>query len=180
MRAWTRLESSPHTQTLGNTHMRAILMIFFCFLLSGCVGVQFIGTKYRFYEKPHLKSDNGVVKYASDNGRSDWSEADIVKIWGKPNQIMESDGVKKLLYKRGLRWNGLYLFIVFPIPIQIPTGYLYSIATFEDNEFKHVESQNSEALFSAVCIFPPFNPAAPNNCEAIKYESDSVHIEFTR
>jgi hypothetical protein len=94
---------------------KMVPLLFLCLLTQGCVGIGALRTRTEAYPIPYMSGTN------SPADTSNWLEDH----WGKPNKISHA-GAGSLdeiwTYKFGLRWDGVLLAVVVPIPIAVPVG----------------------------------------------------------
>jgi hypothetical protein len=104
--------------------VKLTLLLMLPLFLSGCFGLA-VGT----YGK-HQKLTTGFVLAKGKNNfgisshPEDYSEADITRFWGKPDETTLSGCCKVLKYHDGISWAGVGAFvIVVPIPLLLPSGH---------------------------------------------------------
>ncbi|GEM_PF-5808709 len=103
--------------------------LIFSFLLiltnSGCAyfGVGAIGEVV--YSGP--RQDYGFNMLKSDlkveNRSKPYQYREIVAEWGEPSTIIDKHEIKSVVYYNGLRWRGVVLVPLIPLPFVMPVGF---------------------------------------------------------
>ena len=135
-----------------------IICIFLC---GGCFGIVVQGDKSAIVNNPNISKDKGYIGNFSLKPNTYVTEAELIKYWGSPDNVMYNDkGQKQLIYRRNeLRWNGIFvLAVVVPIPLLIPVGHDYFLFTIENGNISSVYMKNDSDEFGSYCtIFPLFH-----------------------
>ena len=104
-------------------------MLILCSLLQGCVGISVSTPKTQRFQQPQLALEacaRGVWNSTpSDTNTLVFSSAWLESNWGKPAAISpapEGDIGEVWTYKFDLNWNGTILFLLIPIPLELPIG----------------------------------------------------------
>ena len=93
--------------------------------LSGCLGLA-VGS-YGKHERLHpsfalAKGKNNFGGFSV--AARDYSESEILSLWGEPDGITTNDCCKVLSYHDGYSWSGVGAFVVVaPVPLLVPTGH---------------------------------------------------------
>ncbi len=141
-------------------------------MLQGCifVGGAVVGTVHSTVDDPVLSKTKGQLKRAPrDLTKTSYLTTisrDVVrKYWGAPDEIhVISKGIEKWEYDLGLRWNGIILIPLVPIPLFIPVGYEHVDLTFENHILTSADMYTERFLGGAGCgasgimhaQFPPY------------------------
>lgn len=131
-------------------------------LCSGCVGVAVTGDKSAVVNNPNVSKNKGYIGNAPLAPDTHVTESELLKYWGSPDQIEVNDkGLKQLLYKRNeLRWNGITLMVIIPIPLMIPVGHDYLSFTVDNGNITAANMKNNSGESGFYCwIAPLFHPA---------------------
>lgn len=107
--------------------MKPILLIILVYLcLSGCVGYSAHGNYELTVASPNISNVKGklVVDKSASYSTDERVKSNIIyKNWGKPDEIVKTENdVEFWSYSFNNRWNGVYLFVVVPIPLFLPVG----------------------------------------------------------
>lgn len=121
---------------------RNILVIFVVMVLTtSCIGIGFIKETSKAYNGHFIpKKEAGYIEMEFPITRSAnyiepnielVSKADLLKIWGKPNKIINTDA---WIYKRELALTGVVIAAIIPIPILFPVGKRNTEIFFKDDK----------------------------------------------
>jgi hypothetical protein len=84
-------------------------------LLPGCVGFAYFGTE-------HMDGLDPTAVYEAGNKRP-VTEETLLRRMGEPDErLILSETKETWVYDRGLRWNGVALLVIIPIPLILPVG----------------------------------------------------------
>lgn len=123
------------------------VIIFILFMISiclchGCVAVSLMGDRSAIVNNPIIsKYSKGYIGHVSLKPNNYMTEAELIKYWGNPDEIIYNDkGQKQLLYKRSeWRWNGIFAAVlVIPIPLLVPVGHDYLLFTVDNGNISSV------------------------------------------
>jgi hypothetical protein len=87
--------------------------------------------------------------------------SDVENLWGKPDKLTIKDGKKDYTYHLGLRWNGLILIpvIPLPIPLALPVGHeSITFTFFEDKLTRWSILRNHYCVSAAGFSVIPLDP----------------------
>jgi hypothetical protein len=125
-------------------------------LCSGCVGFVVHGNEHHRAEKPILSVDRG--RYLGSDGANGRfpvpTQSHVIQAWGKPDRVETSDqGNSRWIYKNGIRWNGVVVFLGIPIPLLIPVGSDYLAVEYAGESVIAVDTLTNEVQSGAACGF---------------------------
>lgn len=95
--------------------------------LQGCtvLGVAAIGNRSSSIVTPNVSTEKKCIE-RSIEGASPITSEELLAHWGKPDDIYKDELRKEIWrYEFGLRWNGLIIGFIVPIPLVIPVGHDY-------------------------------------------------------
>jgi hypothetical protein len=125
-------------------------------LCSGCAGFAVHGNDHYRAERPILSSDRARY-FGADSVNAKFripTKDQVLDAWGKPDRVeTSSQGSPRWIYKTGIRWNGVVVFLGFPIPLVIPVGSDYMVVEYSGDSVAAVETINNEVKSGAVCGF---------------------------
>ena len=107
--------------------MRLVLVVLYCTLLSGCIGVASLPGSINHQDGC---SDASGMAGIGDH-KFKLSKPDMEKIYGKPEKIIATEGGEQWYYPSGLKWRGIVVYVIAPIPLAIPIGRDYHIVNFK-------------------------------------------------
>lgn len=107
---------------------KLVPLLILCALAQGCVGVSVSTAKTQRFQNPQLAEEacvqglRGSAPSATNSPAvsSAWLESH----WGKPAAFRRapSGDTEVWTYKFGLNWNGAILFVLIPVPLELPIG----------------------------------------------------------
>jgi len=104
--------------------------------ISGCAG---FGTLYPIDTnktvKPKIGNKLGSIYTSKDNIHSTCSQ--VLKLWGKPDNITIKGNSKTLTYKYGVIFIGIMPIIIIPIPLALPVGQKKTFIECENDKVTH-------------------------------------------
>lgn len=108
---------------------RIVPLLILCVLTQGCVGISVQSAKTERFQDPHL-ADNGSARGLRDRDPGEtnataYTTAWLEAHWGKPSVIRHAGpgGLDETwTYKFDLNCTGALLFVIIPIPLEVPTG----------------------------------------------------------
>ena len=118
-------------------------------LVPGCIGIVGVGDKE---SKPALMSTEVDAKRYESHSR-------------KPERIeVESAGNGREVWiyqQEGLRWRGIVLFVIVPIPLIVPVGHEEMRIVVEQGRILSSATRKSGGTWGAMCgfIWHPHSPA---------------------
>lgn len=120
--------------------LRSIILLSML-IVSGCaiIGVGEIGEAV--YKTPDNSHGNRWVrsKYSrlfypsSEAGSHRVSPDEVEAIWGDPKDTVIDSNTKKLTFNNGLRWRGIILLPLLPLPFAVPVGNSTVTFNFEND-----------------------------------------------
>ena len=121
------------------------LLLMLPLFLSGCCGLA-VGS-YGRHER--LKTAVSLAKGKNNFGGSihsgDYSESEIVSLWGAPDGTATNDCCKVLSYHKGCSWSGVGAFlIIVPIPLIVPSGHYENRFYLKDGKCVGLVSEYGE------------------------------------
>jgi len=125
--------------------IKFILLATLPMFLSGCLGLA-VGT-YGKHERlttsfALTKGKNSFRDFAQPGN---YSEADIIRLWGKPDEIASNDYCRVLEYHEGLSWAGVGAFVIaVPVPLLFPSGHYDNSFYLKDGRCVGLVSQYGE------------------------------------
>lgn len=108
---------------------KMVPLLILCALVQGCVGVSVSTTKTESFHDPQLTDEACARGFRSrtpsDTNAPAFTSAWLESHWGKPAAISRApagDAGEVWTYKFDLNWNGTILFLLIPIPLELPIG----------------------------------------------------------
>lgn len=126
---------------------KIILSLLLLIFSSGCAFVGYGGIGEAVYTSPEqsgsvfaytmLKKDLSIRdKKVTDI--KPFQISDVETEWGTPDDtVIVNEKSIKIIYKQGLRWKGIVIIPLIPIPIAIPVGHKTITFTFEYDSLKN-------------------------------------------
>ena len=115
--------------------MRIMLLLAACTLMQGCIGAGIAWTHTGGCSNPdleYLQHGNLRSRGAADtNGTPAWLQTN----WGKPTSVkrLGKGGTTEVwTYKYDLNWNGAVLFVIIPIPLEMPVGHEWTEVVIQE------------------------------------------------
>jgi hypothetical protein len=99
--------------------------------LYGCAGIVFLGTGTETYG-PHVTL-HGYRFLTKSLSPQRVSKQDVLEEWGEPDHKREKGEFEVWRYKdipEQMSWTGVFLGLVVPLPLVVPTGYYETSMTF--------------------------------------------------
>ena len=129
-------------------------------LCSGCVGFAVHGDEHHRAERPILSIDRARY-FGSDSINGQFpvpTKSHVFDAWGKPDRVdTSSQGNQRWIYKNGIRWNGIVVFLGIPIPLLIPVGRDYLAIEYSGDSVTAVDTVTNEVQSAAACGFYAFH-----------------------
>jgi hypothetical protein len=98
------------------------LVLLLC--LSGCFGSAIVFTETTVIADPLISQKKGHIWVQTEMARERAIVAsDLLNYWGEPDEIVKNNGEETWIYQFGLRWNGLGVALIIPIPLIFPVGH---------------------------------------------------------
>jgi hypothetical protein len=92
--------------------------------LSGCFGFGTLFTDTNVVENPVISQKKGRLWFKTDKPRErPILASEVLDYWGEPDEIIKHDSTEVWIYQFGLRWNGLGVALIIPIPLIVPVGH---------------------------------------------------------
>ena len=110
----------PFTQ-LSSLALFPILLL----CLPGCFfGVGTVYTETTVVDAPLISQRKGHIWVKTEMPRQRTIVASkLLEYWGEPDEIVKNNGDEAWIYQFGLRWNGLMVAVIIPIPLAVPVGH---------------------------------------------------------
>jgi len=125
--------------------MRLVLVILCSLLISGCAGVSTMPGSTL-----HVDGCSDGVEGLSP-GKFNLTSSDIEKVHGKPDKIISTENGEQWYYPNGLKWRGVVVWIVVPIPLILPVGHDYHVVNFSNGLCTSEEFQFDENDHGFAC-----------------------------
>jgi hypothetical protein len=108
--------------------------------LPGCFfGVGTVFTETTVVDAPLISQKKGHIWVKTEMPRQRTIMAsELLEYWGEPDEIVKINGDEAWIYQFGLRWNGLMVAVIIPIPLAVPVGH--DELSFSIDEDKQVNS----------------------------------------
>ena len=121
---------SPRSpENVGASTARRLLLVALCALIQGCVGGGVAWTEKETCQNPNLEGFHGEGKPhsygAAETNITAFTPAWLRTNWGEPTSLRRTgpSGTNEIwTYKDDLNWNGVMLFVIIPIPLELPLG----------------------------------------------------------
>ncbi|MBK8276542.1 MAG: hypothetical protein IPK92_12115 [Nitrospira sp.] len=131
---------------------KLLSIAFLAIFLHGCIGIGFSwhGDRTTPTEPvPNLPNKKRLVAY---QGKS-LSAHYVLSQWGEPDHRGKIDSSSETWEYRGnnLRWHGLYLLILLPLPLIIPFGHDYVTIVIQDGQVRSAAQTASGNKFEFFC-----------------------------
>lgn len=135
--------------------MRLEVLLLMCFVfLQGCTVLGFAvrGDRTSSIVNPNVSTEKRCIE-RNIEGVSPITSEELFFYWGKPNDVYKYGSDREIWrYEYGLRWNGLIIGIIIPIPIIIPVGHDYVDFSIEENNVTSAFMKNDSGL-NGVMVF---------------------------
>jgi len=117
-----------HPQQIAR-RLRVVPLLILCVLASGCVGFNVTTTKTQSFEHPELgdRAYPHALRSTAAWGSNapTYTSAWLESHWGRPKAIRPAaapESGEVWIYSFDLNWNGAILFVLLPIPLEVPVG----------------------------------------------------------
>src|SRR4051812_16907476 len=102
------------------------MLLILCALVQGCIGAGVAWSKTESFQNSDPEALQKVLSYSGDETNltaytPTWLETN----WGKPDSIRRNGKggtTETWTYGDELSWNGAMLFLIIPIPLEVPVG----------------------------------------------------------
>ena len=122
MRSLRKLVDNAYSVLRQLSTLTLFLALTLC--LSGCFGIGTLFTETTVVDNPVISQKKGHIWVKADMPRERTVMAsELLDYWGKPDEIIKNDTEEVWIYQFGLRWNGLGLAFIIPIPLIVPIGH---------------------------------------------------------
>ena len=93
--------------------------------LSGCFfGIGTIFTETTVVDNPVISQKKGHIWVKTEMPRERAIlTSELLEYWGEPDEIVKNNGDEAWIYQFELRWNGLGIAFIIPIPLAVPVGH---------------------------------------------------------
>ena len=109
--------------------MRLALIIICSIVMTGCMGV----TSLSGYTDHVDGCSNGSVAVGIGSHKYKLSKTDMETLYGKPEKIVtEENNIEQWYYPNGLKWRGVIVSVIVPIPLILPVGKDFHIVNFSN------------------------------------------------
>lgn len=154
----------------------AVLCLVLCLLAQGCVGLGIERTYTEVIRNP-VVSEDGMLLLDSTHGTNPvCTSAWLEEHRGKPRSVRHSgtgNSDEIWAYRDGLLWNGVTLFALIPVPLEVPTGSEGWVYVLRDRRVIHATRKWSHYVGGIAgfnvgpCGLRPFgvyslNPGSPS------------------
>lgn len=131
----------------GGSKLNASLLVLLP-LLSGCMGIGFVRSRT-------TRFDDMERYFQNMPGTSPRAAATLQQHWGEPREKLAlNDGRETWIYGHDLRWSGVMLYLLLPIPLLVPVGRETTSVDFENGQAVSV-SRVEESEICYICGFLP-------------------------
>ena len=119
----------PPSGGFGRVAQKFAASLALCALVQGCVGISVSTAKTERFQNPRLAEEacpRGLRSIVpSGTNAPIYTTGWLESHWGKPTTIREAPTPETgeiWTYSFGLNWNGTILFVLIPIPLELPIG----------------------------------------------------------
>ena len=147
--------------------LKSALWVLLCAVVqSGCVvvGIGYEGNERFRQEFPIFATERAAFNVGpttfTERLPKWWvnrivKKEDFLKSWGQPDEIVMKEGLEQWVYRKGLRWNGIFLFPIVPIPIPlvVPVGWKEFSVEFSGDNVAVIETVTNEMTGGLLCMF---------------------------
>ena len=131
---------------------RMLALLVVCALAPGCVGIGVRTTKTKSIQRPLLADANSQTglwsRATKDSNGPPLTSAWLESHCGKPTAVSPApggDAGELWTYDSGLNWNGVILFVLIPIPLEVPLGREWSRFLVRDGQVISGECRSTHA-----------------------------------
>lgn len=127
---------------------------------SGCVGLVVHGNEQHRAENPILSLER--ARYLGADGVPPIfpvpTKSQVLAAWGQPDRV-ETFGIgrERWIYRAGIRWNGLVVFLLIPIPLLVPVGSDHLALEFAGDALVAAETLNNVPRAGGACGLIPLH-----------------------
>jgi len=135
--------------------LRPLLIAFTCTFLQGCIGIGFsiTGDHSTPVNIPVLTGKHFLSHHQGEPLSADY----VVSQWGEPNHRKQIDGGEIWEYHgEHLRWHGVSLALLLPLPLLIPFGHEYVTLVIQDRHVQSAVQTYSGTKFEFFCGYTIF------------------------
>lgn len=123
---------------LKNIFIAIVLLLLFqacAFVGAGAIGtVNYTGDDMRRSQLYYVIPQKDLSVTNRNWREARYNKNDIQMKWGEPDIItVINEHSEAWTYKKGLRWKGIIILALIPVPVAFPVGRMSIIFTFEDN-----------------------------------------------
>ena len=137
-----------------------LLLLFLSALFqTGCfaIGIGYEGND-RFRQEPAiLTMERATFTEELPKGIVDpvVRKEDLLNAWGPPDRTTVKNGRESWVYREGIRWNGIFILPVAPIPIPlvVPVGSVEFTVEFLGEKVVAIETLDNTMTGGGVCTF---------------------------
>ncbi len=125
------------------------LLLTLCALMQGCVGAGLSWSKTESFQASDPKALQKVLSYrGAETNLTAYTPAWLETNWGKPDSTKRNGKSGKAeiwTYGDDLSWNGAMLFVIIPIPLEVPVGREWTKMTIQDGRVVGVRRRVTRA-----------------------------------
>ena len=102
-----------------------LLCLLLCILTQGCVGLGVEKTYAEVIRNPVVSQDGFRPLESAQDTNLVCTSAWLEEHYGKPSSVRHGDAANSeeiWTYRDGLLWNGVTIFALIPVPLEVPTG----------------------------------------------------------
>src|SRR5215471_8185123 len=107
-----------------------------CALMQGCIGAGVAWSKTESFQDSDPKALQKALSYrGTETNLPAYTPTWLETNWGKPDSIRhsgKSGTTETWTYGDELSWNGVMLFLIIPIPLEVPVGREWTKMTIQD------------------------------------------------
>lgn len=107
--------------------MRVVLVVLWCTFLSGCMGIATVPGSTHHQDG----CSNGSIAVGIGDHKYKLSKTDMERVYGKPEKVVMAESGEQWYYQNGLKWRGIIVYVIAPIPLLVPVGHDFHIVNFK-------------------------------------------------
>ena len=136
--------------------MRLTLALIATVLASGCVGLAIPKEDSNSYPIPGVTLSSRSWTSGPAGHTQTYTKEEVLKEWGTPDETSFSEGMEHWSYNSEIRWIGVIVFLLIPLPIMVPTGHHTTTLDFVGEDLTMVHSRHGTfSRFLFLCgVFP--------------------------
>jgi hypothetical protein len=107
--------------------LRSVFVVFVVLALTTCTGVW-----TDFNVKSYPGGEHHLTKKLININVKNQTKQEVLKALGEPQNKIKIDATnERWIYPYKAAWKGIYLIVIFPIPLKAPLGHLNVFVDFE-------------------------------------------------